>query len=925
MPRRPTPRAVSASLIVSALILSAGLTACGKTDTAASLMADAQQYEAKGDGKAALIQLKNAATKAPDDAEVRIRLANLYLKSGDPVSAEKEIRKASELKADPARTIPVLVTALVRQGQGQKALDESASMAEGANAAVQALRGDAWLSLNNVPKARASYERALAVAPGEANALIGMARLAALDKDLDGAAKLTERAVAANPKDADVFMFKGTLLRAQQKPAEAITAFGQAVALKPDMVAAYLERANLYIADKKYDLAKADIDAARKLAPGALPPLYSQALLDFTQNNYKAANDNIQKVLSKAPEHMPSILLAGATEINLGSFKLAEQHLTAYLNSNPDNVYARKLLAQTQLRSAQPGNAGATLEPLLKGGAGDAQTLALAGESSLRAQDFVKASQYFEKATALEPNQPALRTSLGLSMLAQGKQDQGVDELEKATKLDPKSEQAGVALVRSEMALKHYDKAAAAAKAVIAAHPDSAELRNLEGGVYMSKGDMTAARASFEKAISLKAEMFGPVMNLAQIDVAEKKPDAAKARMVAFAEKNKGSAAPVALAALAMSQNKVPEATTWLEKAVNDNPDDMAAAGQLVTHYLRTNQAPKALNLARKLQAANPTKPELLDALGQAQLASNDNEGALDSYSKLAGMLPKSASAQLRLAAVHLKLKNPNAAAEDLKKALALEPGNERAQLGQIEMAMAANKPEEALALARGMQKSAPKSAVGYVLEGDVLMAQRKFDAAARAYEQGHAIANASTTAIKAAGALNAAGKGKEAEAKITSWLASHPNDPAATMYMGELLLSRKDFKGASSRFEEVLKKAPNDALVLNNLAWAYQQQKDPRALGIAERAVKAAPEAAPVLDTLGWMLFEQGDTAKALPLLQKAVTLQPQSRELRYHLAAALAKSGDKKQARVELDKVLADGAPFAQSEDAKALLKTL
>ena len=257
-------------------------------------------------------------------------------------------------------------------------------------------------------------------------------------------------------------------------------------------------------------------------------------MLQFTQNNFTSANDTIQKVLSKAPDHMPSILLAGAVEVNLGSFKLAEQHLNAYLNNNPENAYARKLLAQAQLRSAQPASAGATLEPLLRGGAGDAQTLALAGESSLRAQDFAKASQYFEKATALEPNQPALRTSLGLAMLAQGKQEQGVDELEKATRLDPKSQQAGVALVRSELALKHYDKAAAAAKAVIAAHPDSAELRNLEGGVYMSKGDMAAARASFEKAASLKTDLFGPVMNLAQIDVAEKKPDAAKARMIAF-------------------------------------------------------------------------------------------------------------------------------------------------------------------------------------------------------------------------------------------------------------------------------------------------------------------------------------------------------------------------------------------------------
>ncbi|MFL6708418.1 MAG: XrtA/PEP-CTERM system TPR-repeat protein PrsT, partial [Massilia sp.] len=366
MSRRATQQAVSASLIVSALMLSAGLSGCGKTETAASLMTEAQQYEAKGDNKAALIQLKNAAAKAPEDAEVRMRLADLYLKSGDAVSAEKEVRKASSLQVASERTSPVLVKSLLRQGLGQKAIEESASMAGGLNADVHASRGDAFLSINEPAKARDAYERALAVAPGQPDALIGMARLAAIDKDLDGAAKLVDRAIAANPKNADVFMFKGTLLRAQNQPESAIAAFGQAITLRPDLVQAYLERANLYISAKKFDLAKNDVDAARKLAPGALPPLYSQALLDFTQNNYTAANDSIQKVLSKAPDHMPSVLLAGAIELNLNSFKLAEQHLSAYVNAFPDNAYARKLLAQTQLRSAQPGSAGETLAPLLK-------------------------------------------------------------------------------------------------------------------------------------------------------------------------------------------------------------------------------------------------------------------------------------------------------------------------------------------------------------------------------------------------------------------------------------------------------------------------------------------------------------------------------------------------------------------------------
>src|ERR1700730_16678396 len=93
-------------------------------------------------------------------------------------------------------------------------------------------------------------------------------------------------------------------------------------------------------------------------------------------------------------------------------------------------------------------------------------------------------------------------------------------------------------------------------------------------------------------------------------------------------------------------------------------------------------------------------------------------------------------------------------------------------------------------------------------------------------------------------------------------------------------------------------------APLLNNLAWTYQQDKDPRALETAELALKQSPNSASVMDTLGWLLVEPGNTARGLPLLKKAVELAPKSTELRFHLAAALNKSGDKLAARKELEK---------------------
>jgi cellulose synthase operon protein C len=79
------------------------------------------------------------------------------------------------------------------------------------------------------------------------------------------------------------------------------------------------------------------------------------------------------------------------------------------------------------------------------------------------------------------------------------------------------------------------------------------------------------------------------------------------------------------------------------------------------------------------------------------------------------------------------------------------------------------------------------------------------------------------------------------------------------------------------------------------------------------------------VMDTLGWLRLETGDVRGALPLLRRASALAPESAEIRYHLGQCLARSGDKRAARLELEKALAAPGEFARRDDARALLSTL
>ena len=89
------PCAARPNRLLLACVLSLGLAACGG-ESSESLVNQAKASIAKGDAKAAVIQLKNAVAVDEKNAEARFQLGQLYLEAGDLAAAEKELRRARE-------------------------------------------------------------------------------------------------------------------------------------------------------------------------------------------------------------------------------------------------------------------------------------------------------------------------------------------------------------------------------------------------------------------------------------------------------------------------------------------------------------------------------------------------------------------------------------------------------------------------------------------------------------------------------------------------------------------------------------------------------------------------------------------------------------------------------------------------------------
>jgi putative PEP-CTERM system TPR-repeat lipoprotein len=744
---------------------------------------------------------------------------------------------------------------------------------------------------------------------------------------MDAATRFSEQAGAKNPQNTEALLFKADLLQAQGQIDASLATYDQVLKLKPDNFSAHINKASIEVATGKLDAAQADIDAARKAMPKNLNVFYYQALLDYRKGKFSASLESLQSILRAVPDHMPSVLLAGAVQYALGSMPQAQQHLKKYLAENPDNLYARRLMIATLLKTRQTEVALAQLQPLLKEqGQQDASVLALAGEAYMQAKDFNKATEYFEKVNAITPKNPKLHTALAMSRMAQGDQAHAIDELETAAKLDTQSTQPDVLLIMNYLRRHETDKAMAAANNLEKEQPNNPIAHNMKGAVYLAKKDMVSARASFEKALSLQPTYFPALMNLVQLDLQDKNPTAARKRLEGFLEKDKGNLrAMVELARLAISQGQKQEAESWLQRASQEHPESVQPSQLLVGFYLQAGEKKKALDLARKIQASNPQSPELLALLAQAYLADGNNEKALDAYAQQAVLMPESASVQYRIAIVHMAMQNTQGATDALNKALALQPDYLEAKLALATLEARKGNREEALKMAQNIQKQHGKSPAGYILEGDLYMGDKKPALAAKAYEQGMNIGKSAPLLIKLHTALIQDGKGKEAESRLLQWLKEQPTDVPVRIYLADTYLRAKERKLAIEQYETILQQQPKNVLALNNLASLYQQEKDPRALEVAERAYQLMPDNAAVQDTLGWILVEQGNTARGLPLLQKAASLAPESAEIRYHLILGLVKSGDKAKARKELEQLLSTGKTFSRTEEAKALLKQL
>lgn len=919
----------AARLGVCLWLASMALTGCGK-DKPEEFVASGKEYLAKHEYAAAIIELKNALKKAPNNPDARYLLGVALERSGDSVSAEIELRKAAEGGYPAELVYPALGRTLVAQGQSEKALSELKSVKfgnAGASAETRAVIGETYLRLGRTEEARSAFASALDAQPDSAAAKLGLARVAAAKPDLPEAMRLVDELLAESPLQVEALTFKGDLLAAQNKTSDAEKAYEKALGIDPAYVQAHTALISLLVRTRSLDKAKQQVAQLKKVAPKNLVTSYLEALVLYNQNEIQAAKAVTAEILKVAPDHLPSLLLAGAIAHDLGAYSQAEDYLRKVVNEAPRDEYARRMLISTYLRNGRPAVALETLKPLLEQSPESPSVFGVAGEVYLANNQPSKAMPYFQKLVALDPKNASARTRLAQIHAATGQTEEAINDLELASESNANEYQADLALVSLHMQKKDFAKALAAADALLKKQPTNPVAYNVKGIVQLRRGDVGGARGSFERAIELQPTFFPAVQNLATLDLTDKKPQMARQRYEALLAKDpRNEQALLSLAELTqLTDAPASETREALDKAVTARPDSLRLRVVQISFLRQMGDRKGALAAAQQADAALPDNPQILELLGRIELESGAASQAISTFGKLSTALPKSAAPLMLQAEAYTAAKNPEGALGVLAKALAVEPGLVAAQKAMALLEIQTGRYAEALGHARAIQKELPKDALGYLLEAGVLSAQKKDADAERLLEATLKRTPSPVVVIELYDFMTKSGRASEAKAIAEKWVRDNPKDVVVLQYLAAANVRKGDFKAAAPEYKALLARQPKDVATLNSLAWSLGQIKDADALRYAEQAYSLAPDNPNTLETLGWLLVEQGkDTARGLQLLRKAASV-PNAYATRLRLAQALIKSGEKSDAKKELETLVNLPGESAIKREAEKLLATL
>lgn len=897
------------------------------TATMGDPLAEVESQWQQGNLRRATILLKDELKRDPNAAGARVLAARIELDRGNPIGAIEELERAIKAGTPREEVLVPLGQILLDQGQHSRLLDEI-RVGDAADARDQALllamRGEAYLALEDSRAAEVQFRGALRKAPSLARAQAGLARLAYLDGKASDARRLIAQAIESEPDSVEAWDLLAVMELAEGHYAEAAEAYTKALEHSRRKWLYHVRRALARIPMGDLEGAEADILASEKAHQGYAGVLFARGLLAFSRGDSEGAYRHFEDFLEYVPQDVNGLYYAAITSFNLKNYEMAQHYLTRHRELEPGSAEGARLLGMTYVATGELARAEELLRPFAQPKDADPALLQVYANALAGQRRFEEATEVIARLHALDPDDPKLNLLLAEYRLKAGDPAAADRILERLLRARPDDQQA--LLLRFKLRLATDDAAGAMeiANELARLAPDSQVAHNTLGTAHLAAGDLQAARAAFAKSQELGPE-FESASYLAMISLAEGKLDQAKVSLEdLLAEKPGHTQAHVALARLQRLQGSGETAIPRLESALDGDPSNLAIRIELAMAYGRADQVQKALALLKDAPPDQADHPGLLSALGKLELAAKQPYSAVESFQRLVRLRPRDATARYQLATALAVARNVTGMQETLREAVAMDA--EHRQLPTTLELVSKAMPDAASRqrLLQELKEIAPDNRHIAAALGTVALALRDYGQALAIFEPlTRSQPDDAGLVVKLALAQRGQGDLAGSQATLLGHLAKQPDDVSARRLLAQVYNEIGDQAAAREQYGMVIEARPDDAVALNNLAQLLAESDPAQALAYAEQASRLLPGNPVVADTLGMLLFKGGDRERARQLLQAAHEGLPNDASVAFRYASVLAEIGDEEQARTLLAGIAQTG--FPEQDEAKALLERL
>lgn len=673
-------------------------------------------YFSSGDADAAAAQAEAVRKLAPDRADVHLLSAKVLYLRNDLPGATAEVDAA--LAIDPAYVGAITAKAGLLGGKGDSAgalavVDEGLKNAKGNDAEVlrnfrlDLLRAsgdrkayeEALLALIQQFPDKTDYryqlldfyagtgrfddeERALRALvesdPANAKPKVRLANRLLRKKDLAAAEALLKDGVAKYPDSAELALALGDYYRTTKRSAEAMTTYRQAAARWPETTPEGLQARNRVVAQYTVDgnikQARADIDAILKVVPDNAEALLNRAFFSFLDRQYDSAIADLRIVLRREESSEAALLLARCY-VGSGDLVVAKDTYRMLLDRDPGNAAATKELAVLLAGEGDAAAATRILRDFLAIQPDDAEASAALVQNLLAQRELEAAEAEAKRGLENGAGGALGEQQLGQVLQAKGSNAEALTRYRAVLAKDPAQIQALEGLVNI---LLETGRVAEAIDFLKDYPQDNLDAGLLLGKAYVQQGDVAAARAVHERAIS---QAPGDVR--AYIAVAALEPTDSPRQVAALQRGLKAvpgnSTLSIFLGSIHERQGRLGEATAVYEAAVAENPGDAMVANNLAALLLEQGKdkasLARALELARSF--ASSADPVLLDTLGWAYFRNDDFPNAVLALERAVAVDRNNAVYQYHLGKAYAAAGNPVGARQHLM--LALEKGGDKA------------------------------------------------------------------------------------------------------------------------------------------------------------------------------------------------------------------------------------------------------